>query len=386
MVRAETGRFLTEDPVDLRGGINPFVFAHDDPINRWDPTGAVECPEGTRAVGIVAEIYQTREGPVEVEWIECRGTGATGRLTFINRASYTGDLPRGLPRRRWADYAGDEAYLHYLRSRPNPRPIRCAVITALTVTSAGIDATIAAAVVATAGGAIGMRIAANQLEKGLAAWAVADLATASRGLFETGGAQMVQRSIPIPALQLAGNAATEETSVGTRSRMRFLSWVRSTWCIVQGRYAATDSGSAAMKRSSVTARVLVCVILSLLVAAVFSVLASLSVLVGRGEALPRLGYSLPSLIGAYFGAAIVAGVLVGLLLPIASAHAIGAALVGAIVGSLVYSGFALPTEPIAAWRAGLRWYVAIGGFAGAIGGLLVRQSMLGFVDKITRKH
>ena len=37
-----TGRFLSEDPIGLEGGINPYVFAGSEPINGSDPTG-MEC-------------------------------------------------------------------------------------------------------------------------------------------------------------------------------------------------------------------------------------------------------------------------------------------------------------------------------------------------------
>jgi RHS repeat-associated protein len=33
------GRFISEDPAGLAGGINPYVFAGDDPINQSDPSG-----------------------------------------------------------------------------------------------------------------------------------------------------------------------------------------------------------------------------------------------------------------------------------------------------------------------------------------------------------
>jgi uncharacterized protein RhaS with RHS repeats len=36
-----TGRFLSEDPIGLAGGINPYVYAGDDPVNRWDPRGLI---------------------------------------------------------------------------------------------------------------------------------------------------------------------------------------------------------------------------------------------------------------------------------------------------------------------------------------------------------
>ena len=35
----QTGRFLSEDPIGLAGGMNPFVFAGNDPVNARDPTG-----------------------------------------------------------------------------------------------------------------------------------------------------------------------------------------------------------------------------------------------------------------------------------------------------------------------------------------------------------
>jgi RHS repeat-associated protein len=38
-----TGRFLSEDPVGLDGGINPYTFAGADPVNGGDPTGLVYC-------------------------------------------------------------------------------------------------------------------------------------------------------------------------------------------------------------------------------------------------------------------------------------------------------------------------------------------------------
>ncbi len=42
-----SGRFLSEDPLGLEAGINQYVFANDDPINRRDPTGLdPNCPAG----------------------------------------------------------------------------------------------------------------------------------------------------------------------------------------------------------------------------------------------------------------------------------------------------------------------------------------------------
>jgi len=50
-----TGRFLSEDPEGLNGGINRYVFGANDPVNNYDPTGRVcwkrrttdTAPDGT---------------------------------------------------------------------------------------------------------------------------------------------------------------------------------------------------------------------------------------------------------------------------------------------------------------------------------------------------
>jgi hypothetical protein len=40
-----TGRFLTEDPIGLQGGINRYAYADDDPVGSEDPSGTDAWPK-----------------------------------------------------------------------------------------------------------------------------------------------------------------------------------------------------------------------------------------------------------------------------------------------------------------------------------------------------
>jgi RHS repeat-associated protein len=80
------GRFISEDPIGLEGGINPYGFGDGDPINHADPSGT--CPEG-----------ETMDLAIDVDsgsWVAtCSGGGwASGKLGVAKLPAVAVTAPR----------------------------------------------------------------------------------------------------------------------------------------------------------------------------------------------------------------------------------------------------------------------------------------------------
>jgi RHS repeat-associated protein len=75
----QVGRFVSEDPIGLSGGINPYAFAGDDPVNYSDPSGLCTAQEALKVT------YTRNEDGDWVETRVCPGGSAVGEMSIWGR-------------------------------------------------------------------------------------------------------------------------------------------------------------------------------------------------------------------------------------------------------------------------------------------------------------
>ena len=90
----ETGRFMTEDPLGLAGGMNLYVFAGNDHVNSSDPYGLCDDPRSGNGWALQNEIVVCAE---KWPFSTPKGSGATGNFGNPNARGggriSVGDVP-----------------------------------------------------------------------------------------------------------------------------------------------------------------------------------------------------------------------------------------------------------------------------------------------------
>lgn len=108
----EYRRFISEDPIGLAGGINPYLYAGNNPIDNRDATG-LKCEEKvvdgeTVKVGPDGVACAEIEG-LDVVWDSDKANGYGPRVLYYARAGFDLWAPPGSNRRKQAQTCGADA-------------------------------------------------------------------------------------------------------------------------------------------------------------------------------------------------------------------------------------------------------------------------------------
>jgi len=138
-----TGRFLSEDPVGLGGGINPVIFAGGDGVNGRDPAGLDPCRDANG--NLEFEPIRDADGTVRLRTKECLGdVTATARrlgpLTPTDPVTFPDPPCPGCNEPRDPTQAGGRTTLERTPGDGPFRPIECKQLESTILVNTSFDA------------------------------------------------------------------------------------------------------------------------------------------------------------------------------------------------------------------------------------------------------
>ena len=98
---AETGRWISKDPILLDGGWNVYAFCDNDPVNRMDPSGLCEDAswiDGFQALLDGAGVFDPTPAcdGLNAFIYACRGKWTDAGISVVAMAPYVGDAAKGV--------------------------------------------------------------------------------------------------------------------------------------------------------------------------------------------------------------------------------------------------------------------------------------------------
>jgi len=71
----DLGRFLSEDPIGISGGLNLYAYAGNDPVNASDPSGMLTCVPHAYRVPVTTKSSEGRVLRADTAWNQAVGVG-----------------------------------------------------------------------------------------------------------------------------------------------------------------------------------------------------------------------------------------------------------------------------------------------------------------------